>query len=280
MNPSLVAGSVALGALTCLAGTSARADSLAPGQERFKVVAGWFLPAFDTDVRIDDRDGDIGDDVRLGDDLGLDEDQSGGIVGFEWRFAERHRIAASYSAFSQSATRTIDEQIEIGDEVFPIDAELSSKWTIDLIPITYSYSFIKSEKNELAATFGIHWDRLSLRIRGSSSLSDDDLDAETSSSADLPLPLIGLRYDHHFSDSWSAGIGASYFSIEFGESTLEASGSLYNVRAYTEYRFRGRYGAGLAVDLFGLKVEADKPRLSGEYNYDYWGPQLYLIARF
>ena len=115
---------------------------------------------------------------------------------------------------------------------------------------------------------------------GNTSLSDDDLTASTESSADLPLPLLGIRYDHHFSDNWSAGLAASFFSIEFGEDELDASGSLYNFRAYTEYRFRGRYGAGFALDAFKLKVDADKPRLTGEYEYDYWGPQIYLIARF
>jgi hypothetical protein len=279
MKRLTVISTAALGAIACAASLPANADSLAPGQERFKFVAGWFLPAFNTDVRIDDTDNQ-GDDVSLGSDLGLDEDQSGALVGFEWRMAERHRLSASYSTFSQSATRVIDEEITIGDEVYPIDAELRTKWTIDLIPITYSYSFLQSEKNELAATFGVHWDRISLRLNGSSSLSNDDLDAESSSSADLPLPLIGLRYDHHFSDNWSAGIAGSYFSIEFGEDTLEASGSLFSIRAYTEYRFKGRYGAGLALDSFDLNIEADKPRLTGEYKYDYWGPQIYFIARF
>jgi hypothetical protein len=269
-----------LSAVTCVASLPAGSqESLAPGQEQFKFVAGWFLPAFNTDVRIDDTD-NAGDDVSLGDDLGLDEDQSGALLGFEWRIADRHRVAATYSAFSQTATRTIDEEITIRDEVYPINAEIRTKWSLDLIPITYSYSFLQSEKNELAATFGIHWDKISLRLSGSSSLSDDDLDAEADAAADLPLPLIGLRYDHHFSDSWSAGVSGSYFSIEFGEDTLEASGSLYNFRAYTEYRFRGRYGAGLAIDAFDFRIEADKPRLTGEYKYDYWGPQLYLIARF
>ena len=279
MNRHILAVSLASGALACLAGTAAQADSLSPGDERFKFVAGWFLPAFNTDVRFDDTDNE-GDDVSLGDDLGLDEDQSGALVGIEGRFSEKHRVAATWSQFTQNATRTIDEEITIGDEVYPIDAEIRTKWSIDLIPITYSYSFIKNESNELAATFGIHWDKISLSLNGSSSLSDDDLDASTSHSADLPLPLIGIRYDHHFSDNWSAGLGASYFSIEFGEDTLEASGSLYNIRAYGEYRLLGRYGIGLAVDAFGLKIEADKPRLTGEYKYDYWGPQIYLTARF
>ena len=169
-----VAASVAFGALASLAAACASAQSLKPGDERFKVVAGWFLPAFNTDVRIDDTDNE-GDDVDLGDDLGLDEDQSGALVGFEWRIADRHRLGASWSSFSQTATRTLDEQITIGDEVYPVTAELRTKWTIYLIPITYSYSFLKSDSNEFAATFGIHWDKISLSLNGSTSLSDDDI---------------------------------------------------------------------------------------------------------
>jgi len=179
MNRIVVAVTVASGARACLSVGTAGAESLSPGDERFKFVAGWFLPAFNTDVRIDDTD-NAGDDVDLGDDLGMDEDQSGVLVGFEWRMAERHRLGASWSSFSQTATRVIDEQITIGDEVYPVNAEIRTKWSIDLIPITYSYSFLKSESNELAATFGIHWDKISLSLNGSTSLSDDDITASTS----------------------------------------------------------------------------------------------------
>ena len=107
MIRQMTAMTVALGAVASLAAAGARAESLKPGEERFKFVAGWFLPAFNTDVRIDDTDTD-GDKVSLGDDLGLDEDQSGALLGFEWRIADRHRVAASWSQFTQSATRTID----------------------------------------------------------------------------------------------------------------------------------------------------------------------------
>jgi hypothetical protein len=281
MNNHVIAASIAVGAILGLAGTQAQADSPSPGDERFNVMVGWFLPAFDTDVRIDGEVGDgVGDDVNLGDDLGIDNDQSALLAGFEWRFADRHRLGTSWSTFSQSGTRVFDEELTIGDEVFPVDAEVRSEWSIDLIPITYSYSFLKRENYELAGTFGIHWDKFSLRLRSETSVTGEVLDLESDSSADLPLPLLGLRYDYHFSDNWSAGLSASYFSIEFGDSELDAKGSLSSLRAYGEYRFLGRWGVGIGVDVFNLDIEADKSNLQGEYNYDYWGPQIYLKARF
>lgn len=276
---TIVAAATGFGAAAMLLGASAGADTLKAGEERFKFIAGWFLPAFNTDVRLDGETGQ-GDEVSLGDDLGLDEDQSGALLGFEWRFADRHRLSANWSQFSQNATRVIDRDITIGDQVFPLNAEMRTSWSIDLIPITYSYSFIKNDNNELAGTFGIHWDSISMNFRGTWLETGNEVTASSDHSADLPLPLIGLRYDHHFSDTWSAGVAASYFTIEFGSSTLDADGSLYNGRAYAEYRFQGRYGAGLALDYFKLDVEASKSSLQGEYVYDYWGPVLYFTARF
>jgi hypothetical protein len=277
MNRQSAFASAVLAASFSLLASAASADSLKPGDERFKFVAGWFLPAFTTDVRIDSTT-QPGDEVHLGDDLGLDEDQSGALLGFEWRMAKRHRLGITWSRFSNEATRVIDEEITIDGVTFPIDASLRSEWSIDLIPITYSYSFLQSERNELAATFGIHWDRISLRVAGT--LGNSQVVGETDSSADLPLPLIGLRYDHHFSENWSTGIAASYFTIEFGEDELDAEGSLYGAKAYAEYRFRGRYGAGLAIDAFKLDLEATKSNFAGGYEYEYWGPQLYFTARF
>jgi uncharacterized protein YuzE len=267
------------GTLAILASMGASADSLKPGDERFKFVAGWFLPSFGTDVRFDSGT-DVGDEVNLDDDLGIDRDESGVLLGFEWRFADRHRLGATWSSFSQNGERVFDEELTIGDETFPVDAVVRTDWSLDMIPITYSYSFINREKDELAGTFGIHFDSISIRLRAETTATGQVLDLQSDHSADLPLPLLGLRYDHNFSDSWSAGISASYFSIEFGESTVGGKGSLYNGRIYGEYRFKGRYGAGLAIDAFSLDLDANKNDFTGSYEYNYWGPQLYLTARF
>ena len=279
MNRLLVLSTAIIGVLACTTSVSARADTVKPGQERFKVMLGGFLPAFNTDVQVDDN-GQPGDDVGLGNDLGVDEDETGFWVGFEWRMAEKHRLGVTYSSFTLTGERVIDEEITIGDEIYPVDATITTEHKIELIPIIYSYSFVNNESNEFAVTAGVHWTAITLSLTGSTSLSDEDLTATRRASADLPLPLFGVRYDHHFSDKWSAGIGAAFFSIEFGEDTLDASGSLVNARAYGEYRFTDRFGAGFAIDAFKLDVEADKNRWSGEYVLDYWGPQLYVTGRF
>ena len=279
MNRLLIVSTAVIGVLAGTTSVGARADNIQPGQEKFKLMLGGFLPAFNTDVQVDNAD-DAGDDVDLGDDLGVDQDESGGWFGFEWRIAERHRLGATYSSFTMTGRRDIDRQIEIGDEIYPVNATITTEHQIELIPITYSYSFINNESNEFAVTAGVNWNQITLSLTGSSSLSNEDLTATASASADLPLPVFGVRYDHHFSDKWSVGASAAFFAIEFAEETFDGSGSIVSARAYAEYRFADRFGAGVAIDGFKLDFEAEKTRWTGEYVLDYWGPQLYVTARF
>ena len=156
MNRLLVVSTAVIGVLACATSVGARADSIKPGQEKFKVMLGGFLPAFNTDVQVDDED-QTGDDVGLGNDLGVDEDESGFWVGFEWRMAEKHRLGVTYSSFTMTGERVIDEEITIGDEIYPVDATITTEHKIELIPIIYSYSFINNDSNEFAVTAGIHW---------------------------------------------------------------------------------------------------------------------------
>jgi hypothetical protein len=268
---------LAVGLVGAVSALAAQAEEVRPGQERFDFMLGAFLPAFNSDVQVDGETGE-GDRVDLGNDLGLDQDETGYIVGLQWRFKEKHRLGFTYSNFTLNGERVIDEEITIRDEVYPINATLRTEQKLEIIPITYSYSFINNEQHEFAATAGIHWTSVTLSLRGST--DDGSFEASSSANADLPLPLFGVRYERHFSPSWSAGISASFFSIEFGESELDAKGSLANARLYGEYHFADRYSAGLALDAFKLSLDMDKTRWQGEYDYRYWGPQIYMSVRF
>ena len=264
---------VAVGLMGAAAAFVANAEDIRPGQERFEVMLGAFLPAFDSDVRVDGETTQ-GDRFDLGKRLGVNEDETGYIVGLGWRFKEKHRIGFTYSNFTLTGRRTIDEEIEIGDNLYPVNTTIKTEQKLEIIPITYSYSFINDEKQEFALTAGIHWTAVTLSVEG------ENTALSNKANADLPLPLFGVRYERHFNPSWTAGISASFFSIEFGEDQLDAKGSLWNTRLFGEYHFAGRYSAGVALDAFKLSLDMNKPRWQGDYDYKYWGPQLYMTARF
>jgi hypothetical protein len=269
-------------ALLAAASWSAVAQEVVrPGQEKWTFMLGAFLPAFETKMQVDNDALGSGDNVDLGDDLGVDQDETGGWFGVEWRFAPRHRLGFTYSRFNLNGERVIDRDLQIGDEVFSAGATVSSRLRLEIIPITYSYSFIKRERDELAVTAGLHWSRLRFSAEGSASIGpQQDVSRDSSSDADVPLPLFGLRYDHHFSDRWSAGASAAVFALEFGEDTWSFEGSLWSVRLHAEYRFARNFGIGVALDGFDVSVDLSSGSWKGGFDYGYWGPQIYLMARF
>jgi hypothetical protein len=270
-----------IGALLAAASCGAAAqDVVRPGQEKWTLMLGAFLPAFKTEMKVDNDQLGPGDNVNLADDLGVDQDESGGWFGVEWRFAPRHRIGFTYSRFTLNGQRTTTRDLQIGDEVFPAGATVTSQLRLEIIPITYSYSLLKRERDELAVTAGLHWSRVRFSAEGSASLGVQDLSRDSTADADVPLPLFGLRYDHHFSDRWSAGASAAVFALKFGEDTWSFEGSLWSVRLHAEYRFARNFALGVALDGFDVSVDASQDNWKGGFDYGYWGPQIYLTARF
>lgn len=253
-----------------------------PGEERLSLRLGAFMSAFDTKLRVDgrtDRLG-IGTTIDLKGDLGVEPNKSAAWGALEWRFAARHRVGLSYSRFALDGERRIERDLRIGDRVYPVDALVSTSFRFEVMPLTYSYSLLKRRRSELALTVGLHWARSSFAARASNSIVDGERSGATDANADMPLPLIGLQYAHHFSPRWSAGAGAGYFSVELGDEVLNYRGSVWSARGYAEYRFSRHFGIGGAVEGFRLKVDADQDGWRGGLDYGYVGSQLYATARF
>lgn len=261
----------------CLFPTAGKAGEwINPGEEHFKFVGGVFLPAFDRTVRVDNTNLGIGTEIDLENDLGLDDTQTTFYGNAYWRFFPRHRIGLGYFRFKDEATATARRDLQIGDEIFPVGASISSEFKFEIFPIHYSYSFIKREKMEFSGTLGLHWYRINLAVAGSASLAGLDPNLEVTAKANAPLPLLGLQFQYHFTPKWTAGIHAEAFALSYSD----YSGSLVNLAVRTEYWFFNHLGAGLAVNGFRLDFEVDSDDWRGEAEYKYLGPQIYIVARF
>ncbi|HYR36981.1 MAG TPA: hypothetical protein VEQ87_22030 [Burkholderiales bacterium] len=267
-------------ALAALSGAAGAEDVIKPGDEKFTVMLGAFLPAFRSKMQVDGEQTGTGDRFDPGDDLGVDQNTSGGWFGVEWRFAPRHRLGFTYSRFTLRGERAIDRDLHIDDKIFPIGANLQSQLRLEILPITYSYSLVKRERDEFALTAGLHWSRLSFRVEGSTSFGPRSSSNEASANANVPLPLFGLRYDHHFSERWSAGATAAAFALQFGQETWHFKGNLVSARLHAEYRFTRHLAGGAALDAFKVDTKLSRNDWQGGFDYGYWGPQVYLMVRF
>jgi hypothetical protein len=278
-NQSLVA-SIAVGCLLH-AGSLSAADSIRFGEETFEFSGGFVWQSYETTVNVKDKESGIGADVSLEDTLGYDDDETPWLVGGTWRFADRHRLTMSYFETNRDVKAVATENIDIGEgEVIPVGAGYSSSLDFKVIPIKYSYSFIKSEKHEFYGSVGLHWNSIDYDVRGDANLGADVWDSSLEATADAPMPLIGAGYDYYINDRWKVGVTAEAFYIELGEKDFNFEGSIVNVGFSTSYYIFNNVGLGLGINYFKLDVDVDDPDWNGSLEYSYWGPSASLSARF
>src|SRR5262249_18540601 len=67
----------------------------------------------------------LGTLVDLGDTLGMKDTATGPYAALRWRMSERWRLEASYVWISETGDQSINQQINWGDIVFPINAQVS-----------------------------------------------------------------------------------------------------------------------------------------------------------
>jgi len=252
-----------------------------PGMERFTVSAGVFLPEFDTDLRVDSKALGKGVTIDLEDDLSLKEKVDTGYFSLDWRPFDKHRFGAAYYVFNRDTSATAITDIKLNDgKIIQAGATLTTGFELDVIPFSYAYSFINSETHELSGTLGVHWTTIDFRVDASAWLADEDATGRVDAEADGPLPLVGVDYRYNVSDRWTAGAGLEFFYIELDDDVTAFTGGLYNVRVNTEYWPWQNLGIGAAINFFGLDVDVEDDEWRGALEYDYWGPQIYLKARF
>ena len=245
--------------------------------DAFRIYGGWFLHAGDAKLRVDGAQ--IGTEIDLNDDLSVSKRDDTYQLGIEWRFAERHRLGVGYFKIDRRGTAILEEDETIEDITFPAGSSATTTFKNTVVPIAYSYSFYKSRDSEFAGTFGLHWTRLELGVRGQSSTNVTTIDREVSADADGPLPLLGLRFDYAFTPKWRLLTHAEYFALKVGGSTTY-KGSMANLRAATEYDILKNVALGVSYTYFTMDVDADDSDWHGTINYKYYGLALYVVALF
>ena len=153
-----------IGFTALLPGQADAGDWIKQGDEWLTVSAGAFLSKIDSTARVDSASLGVGTEVDLEDDLNLNEDETTFYGNVTWRFFENHRISAGYFQFKRDAGATAKGDLQIGDEIYPAGASLSTEFKMEVVPITYTYSFMKEDKYEFGGSIGLHWNTVNFDV--------------------------------------------------------------------------------------------------------------------
>ena len=237
--------------------------------DKFSVSAGVFFTDRQSKTRVRGSLGE-GTNVDLEGDLGLDRNDVVFRLDSYYRFNERHRIDLSVFDLSRDKTRVIEEEIEWGDTVYPINARIKAEFDLAIYKLAYTWSFMRRERGYLGLTGGFYIASFgaSLREAQLGSVESDNLTA--------PLPVVGLRGEYDLSDKWKLRASAELFALEYEE----YDGSLVDFYAGIDYQLWEHAAIGLGVNSVTIDVGIDRERFDGELNWKYDGALLFVKFDF
>jgi hypothetical protein len=240
---------VALGCLVLFSTPAEAQRGYEPLFDKFNLKLEGSFVALSTEIRLDSEALGRGTTLNFEDELGLAESRVIPTFAFEWQIARRHRLGVRYQDIGRDSTSQALTEIRWGDEVIPIDADITLGFDMSQAFIDYAYYPWVKEKWAAGFGLGLRWMQLaaSLEWRGETIDQEGRTDAEGTG----PLPYLYFEYRRLFGEHWRmiAGTGWLYFSID------DITGGQFIGRLGAEYLLGKHWGFGAAINLATVKVD-------------------------
>lgn len=280
-NGRTTSGACAALIVACVAGLPCApawsADSPNLLEDPFVLSLGAYLVNSDTSLRVDGKAGEIGTPIDWDRTFG-----GGDLTRFrveaQWRFADRHKLRAMWFNSDRSASRTLDREIDWGDETFPVDTRVKGEIKYDIYELSYEYAFFKRETYELSASIGAYyaqWDA-SLSATITNPDGSNQRNAKGDASLDAPLPVLGLRGQWVLPYDLSLDMSGQWFVVSIDQ----YSGNLQDYRGTLTWQPKPWLGIGLGYDWFSAHGDADSGNFKGNLDWSFHGPMLFYSAAF
>jgi len=263
---------VGLIALTLFATLAQAEDYLSPTEERVRLSLGVARYSNKTDLQINSSADVAGTPVNAEDQFGLDKSDYEAKIQAMVRVGERHRLRFDYFSLDRSGQTTVTQPIVFRDVLLLPGDPLNSDLSIRTFGITYGYSFLHSDRYEVAATIGINDTAISSRARVQTQARHVD---QTEDQAG-PFPTLGLDATYVVSKRFYLDGRAQYFKVHIDN--IDGSLGIYELDAL--YRLRANVSFALGYNSVRAHLASTQTRQSGLFNFNSSGPEIFLRVAF
>jgi hypothetical protein len=247
-------------------------DYLSPTEERVRLSLGAVRVSNKTEFQIDSSAGVPGTPINAEDQFGLDKSDYEAKIEAMVRAGERHRLRFDYFSLDRTGQLDVTQPIVFRDVILQKGDPLNSDLSIRTFGITYEYSFLHSDRFELAATAGIHDTDISARARVQTQARHVD-QAEDHAG---PVPTLGLDATYVVSKRFYFDARAQYFRIRIDD--LDGSLGIYEVDGL--YRLRPNISFAVGYSSLRARLTSAQARQTGFFNFNSSGPEIFVRVAF
>lgn len=249
-----------------------------PPIDRFDLGVGLYAADHDLDTRWDASDGSRGARVDFQRDLGFADRQDalawriGGSLGT----ARRHTFDAFGYDYDDTSMRVLDRMLEIGDNVYPVDASFEGRLDLDITGVAYTWMFLHDGRQ--AAGIGLGAMRYDIRadLDASATLAGTPAAYANDLSEDAWAPMLRVEYVRSLSMRWRWGAALAYTRKKGGA----VSGDAFDAQVALDYLPWRHLGFSLRYNYNNVDLDLRRTRFDGNIHLNNRGPQLLTLFRF
>ena len=247
-------------------------------KDKFSIrIGGFHQEDIDSNIRIDSKSLGLGTIISLEDNLNVGN--SLGVVRIDghYRFNNRHRIEWAWFSTKRDGTATVvNNDLQIGDEIFEVGTRISTEWDSDLLKAGWSWSYINVERYEFYLGAGLNIRKMSLKFDGVLATGEEIQQETFDEGVTAPLPTFNFGGTYNFTNKLSLQWRFELFGIEAGD----FEGSFQDTYFLVEHNTFKNVGFGGGLNSFNFDLTTEDDDLRGEIDTSYTGFLLYVKAYF
>jgi hypothetical protein len=236
--------------------------------DRFYFGAGAFFPKTTTSAQLTSRTG-VGAMVDFEDTFGMGSAETVPVALARWRFGERWRVEAEYFQLNRTGERVVDRDIQWGENVYPVNTNVHSKFDFSDLRVSVAYSFFKRVDKEIGVGLGLHVAAYDVSL-SANTIGEEQQDVTA------PLPVLSFYGQFALTERWAVGGRIDLFSLSYEN----YDGSLTAVGLDVMYQPFRHVGFGLGFRNLLIDFEAEKDGRHLKAKQSFQGPMLFMNASF
>jgi len=210
-------------------------------------------------------------------DLGLNDKETLGSINAGFRAFDRVIIGADYYRLDRSSSASLGRDIQFEDVTFPIAASVESGFSSDIYRLTIGYALIRNDTLEIGPSIGLHATDFDIFVSGEARVGQNQ-NAQTVRQRDFlaPLPTVGLFGAWSPTPRLTINGRVDYMSLSLGD----YDGGVTNVQAGVSYALTDHFDLGVMYRFVDYDLTIEKDAWTGDLNYDFQGPAVFIRASF
>ncbi len=246
----------------------------------FDVEASW--ADLGTTIRIDSPALGKGTTLNFEDDLDLDGNKVIPSFQFQWQIARKHHLGIRWQKIDRSSSSQALKEIQWGDDVIPVSADISLGYDISQAYIDYAYYPWVRDNWAIGFGIGLRWIDIKAILHWQDQ-NNEEIERTSEAKGSGPLPYVYGEYRTVFATNWRVIAGVGWLSVTVGD----IDGSQLVGHASIEYLLGERWAFGAQIDLSTIDVDWDglenaegESVLKGSINMDINDLSFFARVRF